>query len=80
VLYSVRFEREEPYDSKAHYGIYPDDYMTVPKEHCDVHTREWYNEFGEDDDNSLKKENKDSNKQGKSKKFSDKIKINKKKK
>ena len=84
VLYTVRFERKDKYDAKDHYGIYPDDYMTVPKEHCDVHTREWYNEFGEDEeDNSLNnndKKTKKSSKHDKSKKSSNEIKISKKKK
>lgn len=84
VLYTVRFERKDKYDAKDHYGIYPDDYMTVPKEHCDFHTREWYNEFGEDEeDNSLNnndKKTKKSSKHDKSKKSSDKIKTSKKKK
>ncbi|MBS6719952.1 MAG: transglycosylase domain-containing protein [Peptoniphilus harei] len=84
VLYTVRFERKDKYDAKDHYGIYPDDYMTVPKEHCDVHTREWYNEFGEDEeDNSLNnndKKTKKSSKHDKSKKSSNKIKTSKKKK
>lgn len=84
VLYTVRFERKDKYDAKDHYGIYPDDYMTLPKEHCDVHTREWYNEFGEDEeDNSLNnndKKTKKSSKHDKSKKSSNKIKISKKKK
>lgn len=84
VLYTVRFERKDKYDAKDHYGIYPDDYMTVPKEHCDFHTREWYNEFGEDEeDNSLNnndKKTKKSSKHDKSKKSSNKIKTSKKKK
>lgn len=84
VLYTVRFERKNKYDAKDHYGIYPDDYMTVPKEHCDFHTREWYNEFGEDEeDNSLNnndKKTKKSSKHDKSKKSSNKIKTSKKKK
>ena len=83
VLYTVRFERKDKYDAKDHYGIYPDDYMTVPKEHCDFHTREWYNEFGEDEeDNSLNnndKKTKKSSKHDKSKKSSNKIKTSKKK-
>ena len=84
VLYTVRFERKDKYDAKDHYGIYPDDYMTVPKEHCDVHTREWYNEFGEDEEDSSSN-NKDiktkkSSKHDNSKKSSDKIKTSKKKK
>lgn len=81
VLYTVRFERKEKYDAKDHYGIYPDDYMTLPKEHCDVHTREWYNEFGEEENNSPKKDRdkktKKSSKQEKSKKSSDKTKTSK---
>ena len=84
VLYTVRFERKDKYDAKDHYGIYPDDYMTVPKEHCDVHTREWYNEFGEDEeDNSSNNKyikTKKSSKHDKSKKSSDKIKTSKKRK
>lgn len=84
VLYTVRFERKDKYDAKDHYGIYPDDYMTVPKKHCDFHTREWYNEFGEDEeDNSLNnndKKTKKSSKHDKSKKSSNKIKTSKKKK
>ena len=78
VLYTVRFERKEKYDAKDHYGIYPDDYMTLPKEHCDVHTREWYNEFGEEENNSPKRDKaKKSSKQEKSKKSSDKTKTSK---
>ena len=84
VLYTVRFERKDKYDAKDHYGIYPDDYMTVPKEHCDVHTREWYNEFGEDEEdnssNNNDKKTKKSSKHDKSKKSSNKIKTSKKKK
>ena len=78
VLYTVLFERKEGYDAKDHYGIYPEDYMTIPKSYCNIHTREWYNEnMDEDesnDDKSSKKKDKDS------KKSSDKTKSSSKKK
>lgn len=66
VLYTVRFERKEGYDAKDHFGIYPEDYMTIPKSYCNIHTREWYNENesdnDEEDDNSSSKRDKDSKK------------------
>lgn len=66
VLYTVLFERKEDYDVKDHYGIYPEDYMTIPKSYCNIHTREWYNEnMDEDesnDDETSKKKDKDSKK------------------
>ena len=66
VLYTVRFERKEGYDAKDHFGIYPEDYMTIPKSYCNIHTREWYNENESDnddeDDNSSSKRDKDSKK------------------
>ena len=78
VLYTVLFERKEGYDAKDHYGIYPEDYMTIPRSYCNIHTREWYNEnMDEDesnDDETSKKKDKDS------KKSSDKVKSSSKKK
>lgn len=57
VLYTVLFERPEGYDPKSHYGIYPEDYMTIPKSYCDVHTREWYKENMDNEDNNSKDKN-----------------------
>ena len=76
VLYTVLFERKEGYDVKDHYGIYPEDYMTIPKSYCNIHTREWYNEnMDEDesnDDKTSKKKDKDSKKSSSKTKSSDK--------
>ncbi|MDO5715550.1 MAG: transglycosylase domain-containing protein [Tissierellia bacterium] len=47
VEFRVAFEREPKYDPKKHFGLYPDDYMTIPKSYCNIHTREWYEEHGE---------------------------------
>lgn len=47
VEYKVYFSREEKYDKDKHYGIYPDDYMTIPNSYCDIHTSKWYKENGE---------------------------------
>lgn len=81
VLYTVLFERKEGYDAKDHYGIYPEDYMTIPKSYCNIHTREWYNEnMDEDesnDDKSSKKKDRDSKKSSdETKSSSKKKKIN----
>lgn len=78
VLYTVLFERKEGYDPKDHYGIYPEDYMTIPKSYCNIHTREWYNEHGdESDSNSDKSSSKKKDKH--SKKSTDKAKTSSKK-
>lgn len=77
VLYTVLFERKEGYDAKDHFGIYPDDYMTIPKSYCNIHTREWYNENGMDDEDE--DEDNNSSKKKESKKSSDKIKKTSKK-
>ncbi|MGI5948879.1 transglycosylase domain-containing protein [Peptoniphilus sp.] len=52
VLYTVRFQRKEKYNPKDHYNIYPDDYMVIPSSYCDVHTREWVEENGEDNNSN----------------------------
>lgn len=57
VLYTVRFKRKEDYDPKKHYNIYPDDYMDIPYSYCDVHTRDWFEENGEDIDNNSNNSN-----------------------
>lgn len=58
VLYTVRFERKEKYNPKEHYGIYPDDYMEIPKSFCNIHTREWSKEQEEDnEDNNMNNNN-----------------------
>lgn len=53
VLYTVRFKRKDDYNPKEHYNIYPEDYMEIPSSYCDVHTRDWFEENGEDNENNL---------------------------
>ena len=78
VLYTVLFERKEGYDPKDHYGIYPEDYMTIPKSYCNIHTREWYNEHSDESDSKSDKSS--SKKKDKSaKKSIDKAKTSSKK-
>lgn len=78
VLYTVMFERPDGYDAREHYGIYPDDYMTIPKSYCDIHTREWVKE-NEEDENSNKDNSDKDNKSSKSSKTAKGTKSTKKK-
>lgn len=55
VEYRVYFRRKEKYDKDKHYGIYPDDYMAIPKSYCDIHTNKWYKE--NIDENEKEEEN-----------------------
>jgi len=67
VLYTVMFERPNGYDAKDHYGIYPDDYMNVPKSYCNIHDKDFIDEEDSDNDNNENNKNSKTDKDKSSK-------------
>lgn len=58
VEYNVLFERKGGYDPDKHYGIYPEDYVEIPTKYCNIHTKSWYKDHQNDEEeNNHKKIN-----------------------
>ncbi|MDO5713549.1 MAG: transglycosylase domain-containing protein [Tissierellia bacterium] len=55
VLFKTYFKRENPYPDGDKPSIYPMDYHSIPHRYCNIHTRDWYEEQMEDEDNGNEK-------------------------
>ena len=57
ITYGYYFVRPKGYDPKDFGDIYPKDYYTLPTSHCQVHTKEWYDEQNQESDEEEQNEN-----------------------
>lgn len=48
ITYGYYFIRPKGYNPEDFDGIYPKDYYTLPTGHCQIHTKEWYDEQNQD--------------------------------